>query len=326
MCFINVEMCKKNGVHYFDDNYMHGLFNTKKNKRADLYDTGAGFYVNANKFLHEDIKISDYVLHYGNGSWDKGKVLNKKYEHKYTSEMWLMLNKKYWSMEKNKKVVYTCVTGNYEPIRDPSFISNDFDYVLFTDHPELLKSNIWQIKKIPSEFDGYDNVRKQRLVKILAHKILPEYDLSIYIDASVLVKGDLNELIKNVVDDKNCVFIPTHPERKCIYDEASVVIRIKKDASDKPKKQMEFYKKEGFPSKYGLTQTNIVIRKHMDADCIRLMELWAEQIKEYSHRDQLSLSYCEWKTNIRVKQIDKNTCESKWFSWDKFHGKKKQKK
>lgn len=36
ICFINVKMCKEKGVHYFDDNYMHGLW--KKNG-ADRYDT-----------------------------------------------------------------------------------------------------------------------------------------------------------------------------------------------------------------------------------------------------------------------------------------------
>ena len=225
----------------------------------------------------------------------------------------------------NKKVIYTCITGGYEQLREPSFVNDDFDYICFADN-ESIKSDVWQIKEIPSEFNEYSNVKKQRLVKILAHKMLPEYDLSIYVDGAILVKGDMNEFIKEVVDDEHSVFIPQHPDRKCLYDEANAVMRLKKDTSDKPKKQMKFYKEEGFPPKRGLTQNNIMLRKHMDADCIRLMELWAEQIKEYSHRDQLSLMYCEWKTGVEVKKIDKKTCESKWFSWDKFHGKKTKKK
>ena len=30
ICYINVKMCKRNGIHYFDDAYMHGLANYKK--------------------------------------------------------------------------------------------------------------------------------------------------------------------------------------------------------------------------------------------------------------------------------------------------------
>ena len=40
ICYINTEMCMKNGIHYFDDNYMHGL---RKTTDGDRYDTVAIF-------------------------------------------------------------------------------------------------------------------------------------------------------------------------------------------------------------------------------------------------------------------------------------------
>lgn len=73
LCFINVELCKKNNIHYFDDRYMHGLHVTSM---SDNYDTGAGFLINAKNFNHKNIKYNDYIVHYGHGSWSK--YANKK--------------------------------------------------------------------------------------------------------------------------------------------------------------------------------------------------------------------------------------------------------
>jgi hypothetical protein len=78
VCFINVKMCKEKGVHYFDDNYMHGLCKTFQ---ADRYDTGGGFYINAKDYPNVEIKCDNYVTHYGHGSWKKIGV-----KQKYTAE------------------------------------------------------------------------------------------------------------------------------------------------------------------------------------------------------------------------------------------------
>ena len=55
LCYINVDMCKENDIHYFDHDYMHGLAYTVNNSAADSYDTGGGFYIHASKFKHKDI-------------------------------------------------------------------------------------------------------------------------------------------------------------------------------------------------------------------------------------------------------------------------------
>jgi hypothetical protein len=93
ICYINVEMCKEKNIHYFDDNFMHGLYKTPK---ADKYDTGAGFYLNSEKLPHKDIKCEDYIIHYGHGSWNK-----IGYSPKYSVNEWLKGNKRYWSNELN---------------------------------------------------------------------------------------------------------------------------------------------------------------------------------------------------------------------------------
>lgn len=69
-------------------------------------------------------------------------------------------------------------------------MSKDIDYICFTDNIDLL-SDIWQIRLIPDELRNLSNVKKQRVIKICPHRYLREYDISIWIDGSMQVQGDL---------------------------------------------------------------------------------------------------------------------------------------
>ena len=314
ICFINTEMCKENGVHYFDDNYMHGL---RKTASGDMYDTGAVLCKDAENLNHKYIKINDYIVHYNNASW-MSTTLKK---HMTTVDEWLKIHKKLWSTEKNKKVIYTCITGEYDQLIEPSFINYDFDYICFTDNQNL-KSEVWDIRPLPKETEGLTQIKKQRYVKINAHKILPEYDLSIWVDGNVSIKSDLNVFIGKVLKEDCSIYVPKHPQRNCIYDEVRPVISMKKDIPENVNPQIERYRKEGFPKGYGLLQSNIMLRKHNDKDCIRLMEDWSNEVINGSHRDQLSFNYCCWKNqDIKVTYLDRNIYRSTWFNWLMTHKK-----
>lgn len=316
--FINTKMCKENNIHYFDDRYMHGLANTTINSKSDYYDTGAGFYLLADKMEHKEIKCDDYVTHYGHGSWDK------KSEKKTISPIeWLSINKNNWSNEKNKNVIYTCITGKYDTLLDPTYITEGFDYICFTDNEDF-KSKIWDIRPLPKETEELSQVKKQRYVKLNPHKLLHEYDISIWVDGNVSINGDLNEFINSTIKKEISVYVPQHPSRNCIYAESKAVISMKKDKKEIVDPQMKRYEEEGFPKNYGLLQSNILLRKHNESDCIRLMEAWFDELKENSHRDQLSFNYVLWKnSDINVVYMDKFIYKSKWFKWNLGHKKYK---
>jgi hypothetical protein len=164
-------------------------------------------------------------------------------------------------------------------------------------------------------------VKKQRYVKINAHKLLKDYDVSIWVDGNVSINNDLNDLLNNTLVDDCSVYVPQHPQRNCIYNEAFAVTALKKDICEIVNPQMERYKEEGFPKNYGLLQSNIMIRKHNNDDCIRLMETWFKEVKNGSHRDQLSFNYACWKNqDIKIIYLDKNIHKSKWFHWNAKHG------
>ena len=68
ICFINVELCQKYDVHYFNEDYMNGLYTTPE---GDLYDTGGGFLKEISKkaLSGKEVNINDYIVHYNAGSW-----------------------------------------------------------------------------------------------------------------------------------------------------------------------------------------------------------------------------------------------------------------
>ncbi len=98
ICYINAKMCLENHVHYFNENYMHGL---RKTEKGDSYDTGAWFYVGARNHPHKQIVSADYVVHYKAGSWSgvyKDYLIRKEGNDNGYKEVdeWLEENKQYW--------------------------------------------------------------------------------------------------------------------------------------------------------------------------------------------------------------------------------------
>lgn len=316
ICYINVTKCIKNNIHYFDENMMHGLMCNRKNKHADQYDTGASFFYNTANRLHKDINVDDYIIHYGGASWFEKR--EKRTPHKYSPEQWVRKYYNYWKMETNKNVIYTCISGNYDSLIEPEFISDGFDYVCFTDNDNI-DSSVWKIRPIPEELNELSQVKRQRCIKINPHIYLKEYELSVWVDANVSLRGDINEYIEENCKD-GIVFIGEHPTRDCIYEEMSVVVLMRKDKEINVKPQRERYKEENFPKHFGLVQSGIVIRRHNDEGCKKLMDYWWNEVKNGSHRDQLSFDYARWKNqDVKFEFLDKSIFNCKYFKCNSGH-------
>ena len=123
ICFINVNNCKKKNIKYHNDNCIYGL-----TKNGDNYDTGAYIYEECINFKEpfKKINCNDYITHYKGGSWvDQARKIDNY--RQISQDEWLENNKQYWIT--NKRVIYTCITGNYENIVDPTYVQDDFDYI-----------------------------------------------------------------------------------------------------------------------------------------------------------------------------------------------------
>jgi len=192
-------------------------------------------------------------------------------------------------------VIYTVITGEYDKLHIPEYINDEFDYICFTDNPEL-KSDIWDIRLIVNN-EGLDTVRLARKTKILVHKYLKDYDYSIYVDGKIAIIGDLKNYIDKYSKGSPLLCFP-HFVRDCVYLEGESCVEYKKDKELVIRDQLEQYNKEGYPVHNGLVDTACIVRSHNNSQLCKVMDDWWNEVKTKSKRDQLSFGYSCWKNNF----------------------------
>lgn len=192
---------------------------------------------------------------------------------------------------KNKKVVYTCITNDYDILREPLVTSDDWDYICFSDRPKY--SEKWKVIMLPDDCMKEDSKFIQRKIKILPHLYLSNYDESIWIDGNIELKTNPNELTSRYLLKPFNVL--SHPFRNCVYDEMKAVISHKKENQITIEKFRNKLTKEKYPIKNGLVQTNVIIRRHNIDESSSIGNSWWYNLKQISHRDQLTFNYTMWK-------------------------------
>ncbi|MDY0016731.1 MAG: DUF616 domain-containing protein [Candidatus Delongbacteria bacterium] len=201
----------------------------------------------------------------------------------------------------NKIVIYTAISGNYDRLIRHNYKSPLFDYVCFADS-KISNPGIWEIR--PFVRHDLDNVRLARYHKIMTHKILDEYDYSVWIDGNIDVLSNvLEKKILSLIKKNSKLSMNIHFERNCTYDEAKKCIISGKDSCSIITNQIKFLKSSNFPENYGLPETNIIFRDHKDYQVIKTMEDWWNLILKYSYRDQLSIMFSLYKNNFRYSQM-----------------------
>tara|TARA_R100000329_G_scaffold150561_1_gene143811 strand:+ start:206 stop:892 length:687 start_codon:yes stop_codon:yes gene_type:complete len=227
----------------------------------------------------------------------------------------------------NKKVVYTSVFGNYDDVVEPK-LPEGWDWKCFSEQNSL---PIYE-----------DNMRNAKRYKILPHRFLKEYEISIYIDGNYIIKRDVNELVDRYLNDANAVFHnhnsqPAYDKRNCIYDEARTILmfgeknmkitpeRGMKNYKDNPEiivNQMKRYVNDNYPEQNGLITGGVILRRHNEKDCIKVMEDWWKEIRYGSKRDQLSFNYVAWKNKFKFNYMNSDCRDNSYFYLDKHTGKK----
>ena len=201
-----------------------------------------------------------------------------------------------------KKVVFTCVLDNYDDIKDPVFITNKTDYILYTDNVDKYKHlKVWKVKKIPSNIKG-DNTLINRYIKMHPHILLNKYEYALYIDGNVNIISDITEVFAKTIN-KVGIAIHKHYKRKNIYQEGKYLISINKGNIDSIDKCLKDYKREGYKSNYLLEATILGIDLN-NKNAIKVLDKWySELVKRNTLRDQLHLPYILWKNKYTINDI-----------------------
>lgn len=201
-----------------------------------------------------------------------------------------------------RKVIYTCIVGGYDELRQPEVVDSAFDYICFSNDYEEDKVGVWQIRPIPYSSD--DRARLSRYVKLLPHKALPDYDVSVWMDANIQITGkEFYHYLQRAIDSKTLIAQVPHPVFNCVFDDMRTVAVMDRESFRKVYRQYRHLKKEGFPSGYGMFENNLIFRFHNDPSVISVSEDWWREYNTYSARDQFSLMGIYWKRGMAVPYL-----------------------
>ena len=203
--------------------------------------------------------------------------------------------------ESKKCVVYSCVTGNYDNIKEP--LIKLCDYVMFTDSLKI-NSNNWNIRILPDKLANKKGNLANRYIKFHPFEFFKDYDYAIYIDGNVQVISDPRQLCKIASNSKIGLAMHSHSSRNCLYNEALACKIMRRGNKKKIDQQILKYRKEGFPKKFGLCEATIIVYDLKNKNAQLISNAWYEEfLNSSSGRDQLALPYVIWKNNFKIEDI-----------------------
>lgn len=189
-----------------------------------------------------------------------------------------------------KKLLYTVLVGGHDQLKEIPKKLPDWDYICFTDNPEAA-SNTWDIQLLGNPLD-LDPVRLSRYYKINNHLVDKLYDISVYVDASFQIRGNLDCFLAHAMDDKNALSMLLHPFHNSLKQEFKACIALGKDNEVTLRRQSEFYfNQQEFIDDHPHVAGGLIIRQTGDLQVVSLMEKWFDQLLKWSSRDQVAFNY-----------------------------------
>lgn len=215
----------------------------------------------------------------------------------------------------DRLVVYTIVVGWAFDLPPVTAFEN-VEYVCLTDQP-LQDGNGWQIRQITPLLKD-DPFRSSREPKTRPHLWFKDFNRSLYVDSSILLKCDPNRLWHALIPDEDVVFGAMHHSyRSSVADEFDAVLEAGLDYPFILEQQRRAYAThhadilEQKPIWGG-----ILARRHTHPDCIAAMETWFVHILRYSRRDQLSLPLALASLSEQQKNIlSRDNFETEFHKW-----------
>ncbi len=200
----------------------------------------------------------------------------------------------------NKKVIYSAVVGNYDEIRQPAVVSEEFDYILFSNDIMEERIGVWQVR--PIHYTNPIQTKIARYVKTHPEELLSEYDYSVWIDSNVIIKDiEVYTIINSFISKGALIASIAHKYRHCIYEEMAKVLEYGWETEEVVDNWNAFLEKEQYPENNGLYETGVLFRAHKTDQVAEADKLWWWCIENYSRRDQLSFNYALWKNNIHAE-------------------------
>lgn len=202
-----------------------------------------------------------------------------------------------------KLLVYTCVIGGYDRVYPPIVQSAEADYVIVTDDPDVNVQG-WTTYTIDPAGFGSPSLAN-RYHKMLMHHVLPDYDVSVYVDGNIRLLGNMIEFVARNHSCKNALTVFRHDRRNSVQSEIETCEALGKlPDSSLARARLNHFLEEGFPDDLGLIEAGILIKEHRHAQTDRVMSAWWAEYAAAPTRDQLSLPYALWKSKAIIGYHD----------------------
>lgn len=277
-----------NSILYGAD-YLRGL--QVNNLLRVIKKLDVAFLVDAVRLKIANKKLSKYQK--------KRKIDNTVYE--------VSTYQSYQRLKDKKIVIYTCIMGGYDDLKEPLLSFDNVDYICFTDDAAKLRqaaNSKWMIKQIPAQIaEAYDKTLSNRYIKMHPKILFPDADYAVYVDGNIGIQSFIGHyLIQTKTKTGIAIFL--HSQRQCAYVEAKVCISRRKGSREAIEHQMQEYQKAGFPRNYGLYECTIIATDLTNSLSTEIMEKWWQEfLGSKSYRDQLSLPFVMWKFGLECTDI-----------------------
>ncbi len=211
-----------------------------------------------------------------------------------------------------KRVIYTCIVGHYDDLMQPKHIQPSWDYVCFTDRKDLLEHpqiGVWKIRPLVETHS--DSSLANRWHKMHPHELFPEHEESLYLDGNVNLLSPY--IFETIAERDTEILVPRHFKRTCVSEEIDVLIASRKIDQSHLRKLEELIqtaRSDGFPVSWGLSENNVIFRKHHSEEIKSLMAEWWDLTETIAPRDQGHFCYLLWKYGFSFQGITFPNCRS----------------
>lgn len=210
-----------------------------------------------------------------------------------------------------RPIVYSCVTRGYDAVK-PVPADWDCDFVLFHDGTVEVPSG-WQGRHIGVH--GLHGIDLNRYAKMLPHHLLPDHELSLYVDGNINLKQDPRSRIESLLaTDSFCAY--SHPTRNCAYQEIREALRLGFVGPHRAWRQRRVFASMSLPRESGLFEAGILFRRHHKPAIVELDERWWSLWQGGLRRDQPILAAAAQNSSVPVRSLgpsDFHSNASPWF-------------
>lgn len=200
-----------------------------------------------------------------------------------------------------KGAIYTAIIGKgYDLVHQPKHVDENYDYILFSDELPIGRDGVWEIRRL--NYCHVIPIKTARYVKTHPHELLPEYEITIWIDANVIIQKSefyhrVEELYQSNVD-----FSTMWHSCDGIYEAMLIILCNHWENEDVIIRWGQYLRKHNYPRHNGLHETNVIYRLN-NGITKQFNETWWNFINMYSRRDQFSFDYVLWKSILRYENF-----------------------